>query len=257
MGISGVDGADGNDHRIGRVRLAGDKRLQGVDHRRCRNDGVAQRVAVGTMAALAVDADVDLVCTGKDRTVAHADGPGVQLCRNMQCSNGIDLVKIDIRVVQEQLRAFHDFFRRLDEEIDGAGELVLHLTQDLCGTHIDRTMDVMAAGVHDTGHFAAGRHARIFLNGQSVDVAAEHDGRAIAGFGALQFKEQSGLAYPLETVVSDVFLYIVFQQSAGVVLLQAQLRILVDMNTHPCDLRRDLFHFLSDIYHNIIPQSYG
>ena len=172
---------------------------------------------MGTVAALAVDADADAVGAGQDGSVPHADGACVQLCRDMQRCHGVDLVKVDLRVVQKQLGALQDLFCRLDEEIDGAGELIFHLAQDLGSTHIDGAVHIVAAGVHHAGHLAAGRHVLILLNRQRVDIAAEHDRGAVAGLCALQFG------------------------------------VLVDMNTHLSDLGRDLFHFLSDIHHSYIP----
>ena len=209
------------------------------------------------VAALAVDADANLVGAGQNSAVANADGARVQLGRDMQRGHRVDLIEINLRVVQKQLRALENLLRRLDEEVDRAGELILHLAQNLGGAHVDGAVDVVPAGVHHAGHFAAGRHILRFLNGQRVDVAAENDRGAVSGLCAFQLKEEAGFADPLEAVILDVLLDVIFQQRTGVVLVHAQFGVFVDIFADSGDFRRDFRDFLSDVYHNIIPRLSG
>ncbi len=194
---------------------------------------------------------MELIGAGQDGPIPHPNGPGFNLRGAVEGGDSINLVKVNLRVVQEELGPLENLLGGLDEEIKGAGELVLAFAEDGSGPHVDGAVDIMAAGVHHTGDLGAGGHGGVLLDGQGVNIPPEDDGAAGAGLGALNLKEKASLPHPFQAVVSHILLDVLLQQRAGVVLLHAQLRIFVDVVAHGGDLRGDLLHRFADVDHGV------
>jgi hypothetical protein len=91
------------------------------------------------------------------------------------------------------------FLGRLEDELDGALELVAHRDEDLGDTHQDRNVRVMPACMHHAGfgavpfgaHCALERYVGLFGDGQCIHVGAQRDTRT--GLAALEHSDNTGV----------------------------------------------------------------
>ena len=143
--------ADGDDGRRGaHVDLAADDRLQAEHDLRADDDGVDAGRRKRAVRLPAVHDDAQSVggrCGGAGVRLHAAEWAGA----DVEAEDDIDLRVVERAITDHRARAAggRRFFRRLEEEDDGARQLRLHGTEHFGGSHQDGGVHVMTAGMHD------------------------------------------------------------------------------------------------------------
>ncbi len=192
-----MNGADRDDRRGQRdVELPAGDRLEAEDDLRGHDDRINAEPWIRAVCLLAVDLDPEGVDAGH-----HPARPIVHLTdrvagRDVEAEHGINVRVLQRSLPDHQLRAAllslgRTLFRRLEEKLDGAGELVLHTRQYLGHAEENGHVRVMPAGVHDADFLAVvsracGRLERqvdLLGDRKRVHVRAEgHDAPRLAAF---------------------------------------------------------------------------
>ena len=141
------------------------------------------------MAALANHVDLEAVARSERRTRANAERARGKRPPDVLTEAGINT--FEQAVANHRGRAGTDLFSRLESENDAALQAVLDVVEDLRRGEKHRDVAIVAAGVHHPGLFRRKGQSRIFRNGKTVDIAAQHD-RA-TGFGPFDHGHRAGL----------------------------------------------------------------
>ena len=128
-GGAGMYLADGEHARLVAGQLAGGDVLQRGVHLRGGGDGVVAQRGLRAVAALALDADDQAVAGGHHAAGLHDYGAGRELRQrpDVHAHAGGDLGVLHKAALDDHLRAGDDLLAGLEEELDGAVELVLYL----------------------------------------------------------------------------------------------------------------------------------
>lgn len=219
-----VHDARGEDARILRIVHAGDERLERHHDAGGGDDSIMALMGGTAVGGLPVDADGEAVAAGHARAVLQIEGPGRQEGPHVHAVDGVHAVEAALFHVVAGFRA--DFLGHLEEEFYGAGDLVLMGGEELCRAEEHGRVAVMAAGVHDARILrAVGLAGGGLLNGEGVDVCAEHDRRA--GIFAAEGADAAG------DVREGLHLHagsaeLLCDALRGADLLRAQLRVCVE-----------------------------
>ena len=107
-----LERADRDDRRILRVDLTADDLLQFFDDRTAGSQCIDTLLRCGAVAALALDLDLEQVCTCHDRTRCDRDITAVDVSPYMQCEAGV--YALEQTFLDHQLRALTVFLRKLE-----------------------------------------------------------------------------------------------------------------------------------------------
>ena len=154
----------------------------------------------------------------------------------MEADGIIHLGILAAALLHHALAAAHGLLRRLEEELDRAGKLLLHLLAETAQAEKDGGVNIVAAGVHDAVVERAVVPALVLLERKRVDVAP--DAHHIAGLFAPDDGQNAGvgaglvLDAPGVQVGADAFLRLL--------LVSAQLGV-------PVQIPADGDHFIGDL----------
>jgi hypothetical protein len=187
-----VDVADGDDGGVLGIFFAADDGLDLGDEEGGEGDGIAAKLGCGSVAAHAVDDDVDGGGTGHGGAGEDA---------YLACGEGVDVVEADdlvgaaeafVEVIGEEgFRAVDRFFGGLADEHEGSVPLRFVGGHGARGADEDGGVDVVTAGMHDPDFLAGGvgdrdvagiGEAGFFDDGEGVHVGADEEGWARAVF---------------------------------------------------------------------------
>ena len=242
--IAAVELADGQNQGIYGVVDAGDKGLQRHHDGGSRDDGVMPVLGRGAVGLQALDMDLEVVHGGHAVAAVHADIGGVQGSPDVQAEDGVHTVQH--AVLHIVLRAVADLLGRLEDELHlAASQLVLHVAEDLGRTQEHGHVVVVAAGVHDAVVLRGKGQAGALLDGQGVDVRAEHDG--LAGAAGVQRGDEAGVVREGLHLQAHG-LHVLHQGLGGLKLLEAQFRVLMVVSASLDDIRGVLLRKCSDVH---------
>ena len=138
-----------------------------------------------------MDADGEVVHGGVVAAGAQPHGAGGKVRGCVQAKNAVRAVE-HVRG-NERARALTDLFGGLEEKTHLAAEVRAVCAQDLCRAEKACRVRVVAAGMHHARGLGTVRHVVRLLNGQGVNIRAQHaDARAAAC--AVQAGDDGGLA---------------------------------------------------------------
>ena len=148
--VAPLDPADGQDQGASGADLPGGDGLEGQNDVGGRIDGVYPFFRGGAMAAAPPDPDGELV---KGRHAAAGGGNhgaagdvGPQQGADMEAEDGVHSIQRSL--LQHDFGSLTLLLGRLEEEADGAPELLPVFLQDLGGPHEHGGVGIMPAGVH-------------------------------------------------------------------------------------------------------------
>ena len=147
-----VDVADGNDGGVLGILFAADDGLDLRDVERGEGDGIAAELWRGAVAADAVDDDIDGGGTGHCGSGDDADHACREQVGVVEADDFIGFAEALVEVVGKHgLGAVNGLLRRLADEHKGAVPLRLCGREGAGSADEYRGVDVVAAGVHDSG----------------------------------------------------------------------------------------------------------
>ena len=242
--IAAVEFAHRQNQGVCGIVDAGDEGLQRHHDGGGGNDGVVPVLGRGAVGLQALDMDLEVVHGGHAVAAVHADIGGVQRAPDVQAEDGVHTVQH--AVLHIVLRAVADLLGRLEDELHlAAGQLILHVTEDLGRAQEHGHVVVMAAGVHDAVVLGGKGQAGALLHGQGVDVGTEHDG--LAGAAGVQRGDETGVVREGLDLQAHG-LHVLDQGLGGLNLLEAQLRVLVVVSASLDDIRGVLLRKCSDVH---------
>ena len=217
--------ADREHGGIERIDPARHDGLQGQNDMGAHDDGVDGRLWPCRMAADAIDVNCELIrrridVAGDRRELADRYGEIV-----MGAEDHVARKPVEQALLDHDAAAARPFLRRLEDEVDGAVE-ILGLREIACGAKEHRRMPVMPASVHLAGIDGLVGEVGLLLDRQRVHVGADAD-RARAG-AAAQGADDARMRDPardLDAPGGELLSHDV----AGAVLLEAELRMGVDI----------------------------
>ena len=159
-------------------------------------------------------------------TVADADSSGLEPRIDVEPEDRLDARLVERAFLDHHLGAAHGLLRRLEEELDGAGEVAAPLGEEARGAEQDRGVDVVAAGVHLARHLRAVGHVLAVLERQRVDVGAQRDARSRPG--ALDGAEHAGLRDAVAVGNAELVEQRLHARG-GAVLLEAELGVAMEI----------------------------
>ena len=196
------------------------------------------------MAALALDSDDKAVGGSVAVTVLQAVFTGAGAGGVMAAEHGIHLGIFQTAFVHHTLGAALIFFIGLEEQFHVAGQFLLMGADQLCRTQQRGGVQIVAAGMHNTGILGGKGQAGLFLHGQGIDIGAQTDG--LAGLTAADDAQNAGIGTGLAFNAHG--LQFTEDEGLGTGLTTAQLGVSVDV---PADLDHIIgqsFGFLQDIF---------
>ena len=139
--VAAVDAADGDDRRLlGDIHLAANDGLQAQHDLRCGDDGIDTAPGLRAVGLAAFDFDAQNIRRGHQRPSAIADDAGMQLGNDVQTENRVRPGILQRALLHHQRRAAffaarRAFLRRLENELDRSGELLLDLGEHFRHAH--------------------------------------------------------------------------------------------------------------------------
>ena len=117
--LAGMDRADGDDRRLGRVDVARDDRLQRHDEVARHDDGIDRQVRARGMAAFALDGNLDRVRRRHHRAGAHQEGAFRSAGMVVKAEDRVERETLEQAVGDHRLRAavLAGLFRRLEDQM--------------------------------------------------------------------------------------------------------------------------------------------
>ena len=164
----------------------------------------------------------------------------------MQADGVIHIGILAAALLHHAVAAADGLLGRLEEQLDGTGQLLAHLLAQLGNAQQNSGMNVVTAGVHHAVVLGAVIPGTILLQGQGVDVGA--DAHHVAGLAAADDTHDAGvgaglmLDAPLGQQSRDALL--------GLQLLGAQLGILMQFPTDGNHFLGNGLNFLVDFHKN-------
>ena len=149
-GVAAGHGAHGEDRGVHGVDAAGDHGLEDGDQVAGAGDGVTGGVGRRAVAAFAVDGDMEQVHrAGEVALIELHTAHGVILRgADVLTEDGVNMgVLHDPGCHQCPCAAGHQILARLEDQLDGAGELVAHMAQRLCGAQKHGGVQLYAFGI--------------------------------------------------------------------------------------------------------------
>ncbi len=176
------DLANGQHRAVQWIYAARDQGLQLADDGAGDRNRVQRLVGHGSVAALAAYADFKAHGRCHDGADTHGHLALRQRWPVVQGKHGIAGEALEQAVFHHGLGARTTFFRRLEDQVDGAVKVGVFCQQGGCSQQ-HGGVAVMAAGVHLAGYAAGVRSARGFLYGQGVHIGADADAAPGVVFG--------------------------------------------------------------------------
>ncbi len=175
---AGIHEADGADYIFHGVHLAGDQGLHVDDEVGSSHEGIGAVVGLRCVGGFPFHMDVEAV--GGSHEVAglqahHADGELGPYMKAVDFRNVVQLAALrDVAAAADGCF----FFGRLEDQLHGAFEFVLHLVQHGSGAEEDGHVAVVSAGMHLAGVLRSEGKAGLFGHRQRVHVCAKSHGLA-------------------------------------------------------------------------------
>ncbi len=175
---AGLDFADGEDGLFGGGDGARDDGLEGGDEVGRDDDGVDGLVGGGGVSAAAGDFDAE-GCRGREEgargEVDHAEG---DVGGDVEAEGDFDVGMFEDAIGDAGGGAAGGFFGWLEDEPDGAGELVAMGDGPGGDPEGDGHVCIVAAGVHDAVVAGGEGESALFGHGEGIDIGAPEDAAA-------------------------------------------------------------------------------
>ena len=225
-----VDFTEGDHAFLHRGNAPGDQGLGGHDHLSGQHDGVGAQVGVSAMRFLAQDVDDDAIGRGHHRARAHAHRAHRQGGIHVDADDGVHIVHHAL--LHHQLGAAvpiaaDDLFCRLEDELDPARDLILHLLEQHGRAQKHGGVRIMPAGVHHARSPGFVGNVVLLIDGQRVHIRAQGDGGAVA---PAQIADHAG-AGRLGLMGDAQIVQGLGHERAGLIFLKGKLGPLVQMTT--------------------------
>ena len=225
IGITGVDGADGDHRRLQRVHMARHQGLQRHHGRRGGHHHIGGLVGHGAVPAMTVQGHRHIVGRRQCGAAAEHQLPLWEAGHVVHGKNGVAGEALEQPVVHHLECAAAAFLGRLEDQVERAAPSA-GVRQQLGRRQQHGGVAVMAAGVHQARALAGPGGAGGFGDRQRVHVGAQ----ANAG-GALathQLADHPGATQAGRHRIAPAA-QLVGHQRAGAVLLKRQFGVLVDV----------------------------
>lgn len=159
------------------VNVARDDALRRRDEARRHDNRVRAALWMRRMRALAAECHRELVDGSRHGTRADAERADIVERRRVQAENGLHF--LEHACLHDLARAARRFLRRLEDQVDRAMEILFLRLEQVGRAEHCADVEVMAAGVHTARVLRGVIEARLLLDGQAVDVAAQRDERCL------------------------------------------------------------------------------
>ena len=222
-----------------------DNGLQTKHHLRANHDRIDTAPWLCAVRLVAADKNTKLIGAGHERTRPVTNLTRVHLRGNVQTKDGVDRWIFQTALFDHQFGAalFADrrhFFGGLENELDGAGDLIAHPGENFGNAHQDGHVGIVAAGVHGAArhavplrsHHTLERHVCFFDHRQRIHICAQCDARP--RLAALQHADHAGVGDLFVNLVDADCTQMVGDQFAGAKFTIAELRVGVNVAS-PCD----------------------
>ena len=224
VGLTGMEGADGDHRHLQRVDVARHDALQTHDEGGAGDHRIGRPVRHGAVPADPFEGDANVVRRGHGRAVAQHE-PALGLAGHVvHGEDGVAGEALEQAVVHHAPGAAQAFFGRLEDEVERAAEAA-RFGQLARGGEQHGGVAIVAAGVHQARTLAGMGQAGFFLDRQGVHVGPQPDrARPVA---AAKAADHAGATEAARDLVSPGR-QALGHQIAGAEFLESQFRVAVD-----------------------------